>query len=91
MSKDIREALDWIFRQPLRQIPLLLQILEIVRREQRRTQAGRGVLPWEVQPWLERYWAEQTIRRIMAMLWRAGLLIRIGGSGSRRGYRVAAA
>lgn len=91
MTHTIRDALDWIFKQPLLQIPVLLQILEVVRREQRRTQAGRGVLPWEVQPWLVRYVPEQTIRRLMALMWRVGLLDRIGGAGARRGYRLAVA
>lgn len=90
MPQEIRDALDWIFQQPLRQIPVLLKILQVVRRQQRGIPRDLGLLPREVQPWLEWDLAEQTVRRFMAMLWRAGLLERIGGEGARRGYRVAA-
>jgi DeoR/GlpR family transcriptional regulator of sugar metabolism len=61
-------------------------ILEIVRQRQRN--AKEGVLPVTVQAWLDEYRAEQTLRRDMAALWRAGLLERIGGERCRKGYRV---
>ena len=47
---------------------------------------GRGVFPWEVQPCLNYYRAEQTLRRDMARMAREGMLIRLG---QRRGYLVA--
>ena len=47
---------------------------------------GRGVFPWQVQPMLNYYRAEQTLRRDMARMARDGVLIRLG---QRRGYLVA--
>jgi len=64
-----------------------LQIVHIVRGLQRRM--GRGILPVDVQPWLVGYRAEQTLRMDMMRLVDEGYLERIGGDGSRRGYRVA--
>lgn len=88
-SEKVSRGLDWVWQQPLHQIPALLQILAAVRRWQRNKPAEYGVLPWEVQPWVLPGFAEPTIRRFMVMLWRAGLLVRIGGETSRRGYRLA--
>lgn len=62
-------------------------ILRIVRRRQR--DLGRGVFPREVAVFLPYYRAEQTLRRDMMRLARAGWLVREGGQGARRGYRVA--
>lgn len=62
------------------------RIIEIVR--QRQPGAKNGVLPVTVQAWLDEYRAEQTLRRDMVALWRAGLLERVGGDGCRKGYRV---
>lgn len=63
-------------------------ILWIVRERQHGLGQEHGVLPVMVQAWLEDYRAEQTLRKDMVALWRAGLLKRIGGQGARRGYRV---
>lgn len=63
-------------------------ILKIVRERQRGVKPGRGVIPAMVQCWLDEYKAEQTLRRYMAAMGREGLLERVGGEGSRRGYRV---
>lgn len=89
MIGNVPEALGWVLRQGPRQFPVLLQILVVVRREQRRIPRDVGVLPREVQPRLDFGLAEQTVRRLMAALWRVGLLERIGGEGCRRGYRLA--
>lgn len=64
-------------------------IINIVKERQRGLPPGRGVLPVTVQCFLDDYRAEQTLRRDMSSLWRAGLLERVGGERSRRGYRVA--
>lgn len=61
-------------------------IVTIVKRLQR--DYGRGVLPRMVQPWLEFYRAEGTLRRDMMTLASAGKLRRVGGKKSRQGYIV---
>jgi hypothetical protein len=43
----------------------------------------------DVAVFLPYYRAEQTLRRDMMRLARAGWLVREGGQGARRGYRVA--
>ncbi len=76
--------------KPLREIIFVLTVVGIVRRRQRSVPPGRGVLPKTVGAFLNDYRCEQTLRRDLAKLWRAGVLERMGGEGSRRGYRVAA-
>lgn len=90
IRKVIDAKLEILYARPVREILLALKILKIVQQRQRGLQPGSGVLPKTVQAWLDDYRAEQTLRRYMAGLWRAGLLVRIGGEGSRKGYRVAA-
>jgi hypothetical protein len=63
------------------------EIEQVVRRRCR--DLGRGVKPWEVMTWLSAPRAEGSIRRDMANMWKRGRLVRIGGEGKRRGYRVA--
>ena len=82
--------MEGLYNRPIREIVHSLQIIEIVRLRQRNMPPGRGVLPVTVQCFLDQYRAEQTLRRDMSALARVGLLERIGGEGSRRGYRVAA-
>lgn len=75
--------------KPLKEILLALEVIEIVRKRQRNVPDGRGVLPKNVQGFLDSYRNESTLRRDMSKLWRAGLLERCGGtSSSRQGYRV---
>lgn len=81
---------SYLIERPIREIILCFRIIEIVRKRQRQMPLGRGVLPVTVQCFLDEYRAEQTLRRDMSTLARIGLLERIGGEGSRRGYRVAA-
>ncbi len=61
---------------------------------------GRGVFPRDVQPRLpygaskrpdgtyEGGRAEGSLRRDMLAMWAAGRLVRVGGQGARRGYRL---
>jgi hypothetical protein len=49
----------------------------------------RGVLPKHVQPYLPYDRAEGSIRRDMGQMWTEGRLVRVGGQGTRRGYRCA--
>lgn len=66
--------------------PLEHNILEQVPRIQRNSR--RGVLPVNVQARLDFYVSEQWLRTCMVRMWRNGRLIRIGGAGARRGYRL---
>lgn len=66
--------------------PLEQNILEEVRRIQRNLR--RGVLPVNVQAQLDFYVSEQWLRTCMVRMWRNGQLVRIGGAGARRGYRL---
>lgn len=68
--------------------PLEDNILEQVRHIQRNLR--RGVLPRHIQPRLSDYGyvSEQWLRTCMVRLWRRGELVRIGGTGARRGYRL---
>jgi hypothetical protein len=77
-----------IFSKPIDDIADMMRIVQIVKERQRQLSPDRGVIPKMVQPWMRRYRAEQTLRKDMALLWQAGYLERIGGGGSRRGYRV---
>jgi hypothetical protein len=61
-------------------------IVKIAGRVQRNLR--RGVLPRDVQPMLDFYRAEGSLRRDMRAMWQAGLLVRIGGEGARQGYRL---
>lgn len=66
--------------------PLEQNILEQVRHIQRNLR--RGVLPVNVQARLDFYVSEQWLRTCMVRMWRRGELIRVGGAGARRGYRL---
>lgn len=80
-----------LFSKPIHEVIHLMRIVQIVAERQRSLEPTQGVLPVTVQAWLNRYRAEQTLRRDMTMLWRAGYLVRVGDKeGTRRGYRVAA-
>lgn len=58
-----------------------------VRKAQR--DLRRGVFPRDVQPRLPfEYRAEGSLRRDMLAMYEAGWLVRIGGYGARRGYRL---
>lgn len=59
---------------------------DIIRLVARLERNYKRVYPFMLQPWLEYYRAEQTLRRDMARLARQGLLVRVGGAGARRGY-----
>lgn len=48
----------------------------------------RGVLPRDVQPRLPYGRAEGSLRRDMLNMTRTGMLVRVGGYGARRGYRL---
>lgn len=48
----------------------------------------RGVLPRDVQARLPYARAEGSLRRDMLKMYEGGKLIRVGGNGARRGYRV---
>lgn len=48
----------------------------------------RGVLPRDVQARLPYSRAEGSLRRDMLAMYRMGWLIRLGGYGARRGYRL---
>lgn len=63
-------------------------IVRIVRQVQRGSRGERGVFPRMVQPRLDYYRAEQTLRRDMMRLVDQGVLIRVGGRNARRGYKV---
>jgi hypothetical protein len=78
-----------MFQKQLPTIARLFAILRIIEERQRHLPPSQGVLPVMVQGWLNKYRAEQTLRRDMTLLWRAGYLQRIGGQeGCRRGYRA---
>ena len=62
------------------------QIGETVRDTQRHLR--RGVLPRDVQARLPYARAEGSVRRDMGTMAQAGRLVRLGGDGARRGYRV---
>lgn len=80
---------QYLTDKPLKEILLVLSVIEIVRKRQRNVASNRGVLPKSVQAHLDQYRNESTLRRDMSKLWRAGLLERCGGtSSSRQGYRV---
>lgn len=49
---------------------------------------GRAVFPWEVQGRLLVSRAEGSLRRDMYKMYQAGRLVRVGGDGARRGYRL---
>lgn len=65
-----------------------IEIVRIVAERQRHAGPGRGVLPRTVQGFLDIYRAEYSLRRDMMHLVGLGLLVRVGGVGARRGYRV---
>jgi hypothetical protein len=48
----------------------------------------RGVLPRDVQPRLPYNRAEGSLRRDMLAMYKYGRLVRVGGAGARRGYRL---
>jgi len=48
----------------------------------------RGVLPRDVQARLPYNRAEGSLRRDMLAMYEAGWLVRVGGYGARRGYRL---
>ncbi len=86
MASDERRQL---FRKPVYKIAELMMIVQIVADRQRNIPDRRGVLPVTVQAFMNIYRPEQTLRRDMTFLWRAGYLVRIGDKeGTRRGYRV---
>lgn len=82
LRRDLNR-LAWRLEQPT----LEQSILQIVQRLQR--DYGRGVLPRMVAAQMDIYRAEGTLRRDMMRLVEEGRLIRVGGTRSRRGYRVA--
>lgn len=61
------------------------EIAAAVTRAQR--DLRRGVLPRDVQGRLPYARAEGSLRRDMLTMYEAGLLVRVGGHGARRGYR----
>lgn len=63
-------------------------IVRIIRQRQRNYPPHRGVLPVTIACFLDEYRAQQTVRRDCVALWQRGELVRMGGEGSRRGYRV---
>lgn len=88
-GNDVDETILTRFSdRPIAKVSMWIHIVHIVRSRQRDAVPGRGVLPVNVQCWLNEYRAEQTLRKEMAFLARVGVLERIGGEGSRRGYRV---
>jgi len=48
----------------------------------------RGVLPKDIQARLPYNRAEGSLRRDMLQMYELGLLVRVGGHGARRGYRL---
>lgn len=68
----------------------MVEIIRAVRQLERDLALvpGRGVFPWQVQARLDVSLHEATLRRKMAEMATAGLLIRVGGAGARRGYRA---
>lgn len=48
----------------------------------------RGVLPRDIQARIPYARAEGSLRRDMSAMWATGRLVRVGGAGCRRGYRV---
>lgn len=62
------------------------EILKAVVKAQR--DLRRGVLPRDVQARLPYSRAEGSLRRDMLAMYECGLLVRVGGYGARRGYRV---
>ncbi len=90
MATDERRKL---FQKPLPRISEMMQIVRIVADRQRNLPRSRGVLPVTVQAFMNTYRPEQTLRRDMSLLARAGYLQRVGyddetGVATRRGYRV---
>lgn len=90
MATDAKKE---IFRKPLPRIAEMMTIVRIVADRQRNLPKSRGVLPVTVQAWLNVDRPEQTLRRDMSLLARAGYLQRVGyddetGVATRRGYRV---
>jgi hypothetical protein len=66
---------------------LVYEHIEIkVRRVQRNLR--RGVLPRDVQPVLNFYRAEGSLRRDMYDMYLQGRLVRVEGEGARQGYRL---
>lgn len=61
--------------------------IERAVREARRD-LRRGVLPKDVQPRLPYGRAEGSLRRDMLHMYQSGRLVRLGGEGARRGYRM---
>lgn len=86
-TMDVRK--ERLYSRPMADICKTLKILKIVQERQRGLPPNVGVLPRTVQVFLDEYRAEQTLREDMVELWRDGFLERIGGTGARRGYRVA--
>jgi len=87
------EAKKILFQKPLPRISELMTIVRIVADRQRNVPRSRGVLPVTVQAYLNCYRHEQTLRRDMSLLAKAGYLERVGfddatGVATRRGYRV---
>lgn len=76
-------------RPPSRKLEVQDVIVKIIKERQRGLSSNEGVLPKTVQAFLDFYRAEQTLRRDMAQMANRGHLVRIGGEGARRGYRVA--
>jgi hypothetical protein len=82
-------ARDEMFKMRMPTVARLFAILRVIEERQRHLPPNLGVLPWMVQGWLNNYRAEQTLRKDMTLLWKAGYLQRIGGQeGCRRGYRA---
>ena len=48
----------------------------------------RGILPRDVQTRLPYNRAEGSLRRDMLAMYEAGRIVRVGGHGARRGYRL---
>lgn len=61
------------------------EIIRVVRMLQRHY---TRVYPWMLTPQFDLIRVEGSFRRDMSRLAREGRLIRVGGEGSRRGYRV---
>jgi len=68
---------------------LQADLINIVRERQRCVTPTRGVLPKTAQCFLDWYRCEQTLRRDFNTLAAQGLLVRVGGPQSRKGYRIA--
>jgi hypothetical protein len=69
--------------------PLEQNILDsLVRINRERRSLRHGVLPKHVQTCLPFDISEQVVRKYMVRMSRQGDIIRIGGTGARRGYRL---